>query len=192
MIAGIVIASIIGTIALILCIPLYGLIEVRVEEQPRIKLMLSWLFGAFKRQIPASKEKPVEIENGSNRRMDGGWFKLFEELFTDSEQRARVGKLLYAVVRSGKVENLEADFRIGLEDPVDTALILGPAGAASVLLNVYTDYNVWVIPALEGEICQGYFYVRFRWRPIRLFRPVVDFLASKTGRRIVKQALSRR
>ena len=129
MIAGIVIASIAGAIALVLCIPFYAAIEVSVEEQPRIKLMLSWLFGAFKRQIPGKKGKPAGSKNRSTGQMDGSWFKLLEELFTDSEQRTKIGRLLCAVVRSGKVENLDVDFRIGLEDPVDTALILGPAGA---------------------------------------------------------------
>ena len=192
MIAGIIISSIAGAIALLLCIPLYGSIEVGVEEQPQIRLVLSWLFCAFKKQIPGSKEKPRRSGNRPTRQMDGGWLKLLEGLFTVSEHRARMVRLLGAVIRSGKVENLEADFSIGLEDPVDTALIVGPAGAASVLLNVYTYHNIWVIPAFEGETCQGYFYARFRWRPITLFRTVVGFVVSKTGRRIIKQALSRR
>ncbi|MFC1938842.1 hypothetical protein ACFLWM_01640 [Chloroflexota bacterium] len=190
---GIIIASIIGAIALILCIPIHGLIEVRVEETLRVGLRLRWLFGAFNKQI-AHWKTGLSEEDGTrpNQRKSRGWVKAFLEVLTNSDQKAILSTLLRTMARSTKVENLEADFRLGLNDPADTALIFGPAGAASVLLNLYTDYNIWLIPASEGETIQGYLNARFRWLPIILFRPFMRFLFSKTGRRIVRLAIRRR
>jgi hypothetical protein len=184
---GLIIASVIGAIALILCIPIHGLIEVRVEETLRFGLRIKWFFGAFNKQIAHWKTGSAEEDSTRpKQRENRGWAKAFSKVLTDSDHRAILISLLRAVARSTKVENLEADFRLGLDDPVDTALIFGPAGAASVLLNLYTDYNIWLIPALEGETIQGYLNARFRWLPIILFRPFMKFLFSNTGRRIVR------
>jgi hypothetical protein len=184
LIVGIIIGSIIGAIALVLCIPVYGSIEVRVEERFRSRFSLRWLFGAVKRQVSSEKAGPV----GDS----GGRPKLLSGVPSDSQAKARVGRLLRAVVRSTRVESLEADFRLGLDDPADTALLFGPLGAASVLLSLHTGRNIWLLPALEGETCQGYLSARFRWLPIRLVRPVMSLLASKAGRRMAKLALLRR
>jgi hypothetical protein len=193
LIVGIIIASIIGAIALILCIPLRVSIEVRLEETLRFGLRLRWFFGAFNKQIAHWKTGSAEEDSTRpNQRKDRGWAKAFSEVLTDSEQRARLGTLLRAVSRSTRVENLEADFRLGLDDPAETALIFGPAGAASVLLNLYTDHNIWLIPALEGVTIQGYLDAKFRWLPIILFRPFMRFLFSNTGRRLVRLAIRRR
>jgi len=189
---GLIIATIIGAIALILCIPIRGLVEVKVEETLRFGLRLRWFFGAFNKQIAHWKTGSAEEDSTRlKQRENRGWAKAFSEVLADSDQRARLGTLLRVVARSTKVENLEADFRFGLDDPADTALIFGPAGAASVLLNLYTDYNIWLIPALEGATIQGYLNARFRWLPIVLFGPLMRFLFSKTGRRLVRLAIRR-
>ena len=194
MLAGIIIASVVGAIALILCIPFHASIEVRVEEVFRFGLRLRWLFGAFKRQIPSTKVG-LEGDSGSRtvQRQESGWSQLLSSgALTDNEAKAGVGRLLRAVVRSARVESLEADFRLGLDDPAETALVFGPAGVTSVLLNLQTGHDIWLLPALEGEILQGHLNARFRWRPIRLVRPVISLLSSKVGRRIAKLALLRR
>ena len=193
MIVWLIIVSIIGAIALILCIPLYGSIELRVEETLRFRLKLKWLFGAFKKRILGWKDSSAEEDSTRPKQREGrGWSSILWSTLTDNEAKTRLGKLLRTVVRCARVESLEVDFRLGLDDPADTALIFGPAGAASVLLNLYTDHNIWLLPALEGETLQGYLNVRFRWLPILLSRPVMRFLFSKTGRRIAKLALLRR
>ena len=192
MTVGLIIATIIGAIALILCIPIRGLVEVKIEETLRFGLRLRWFFGAFNKQIANRKTGSAEEDSARpKQRENRGWAKPFSEVLADSDQRARLGTLLRVVARSTKVENLEADFRFGLDDPADTALVFGPAGAASVLLNLYTDYNIWLIPALEGETIQGYLNARFRWLPIVLFSPLMRFLFSKTGRRLVRLAIRR-
>ena len=190
MIAGIVIGSIIGAIALILCIPIHASFEVKAEETLRFRFGIRWLFGAFKRQVSrgaaggvAAKGRPI------SRR---GWSNLLPGFLSDSELRSRLGKLISVVVRSGEVESLEADFKVGLDDPADTALIFGPTGAASVLLNLHTGHNIWLLPALEGETLEGYLSARFRWLPIRLVRPIMSLLSSKSGRKIAKLAVLRR
>lgn len=192
MTVGLIIASIIGAIALILCIPIRGLVEVRVEETLRFGLGIKWFFGAFTKQIAHWKTGSAEEDSTRpKQRENRGWAKAFSEVFADSDQRATVISLLRAVARSTKVENLEAYFGLGSDDPADTALIFGPAGAASVLINLYTDYNIWLIPALEGETIQGYLNARFRWLPIVLFGPLMRFLFSKIGRRLVRLAVRR-
>ncbi len=191
MVAGIVVGSIVGAIALVLCIPFYGSIEVRAEETFDFRLRLRWLFGAFKRQFPGAKPEPAGGEGG--RRVPEKYRpRLVSGVLGDSEDRASLNRLVSALVRSVRVESLEADFRLGLEDPADTALVFGPAGAVSVLINLYTDHSIWLIPDMEGESLQGHLNARFRWRPIRLFRPVMGFLFSGTGRRMAKRALLRR
>jgi len=193
LIVGIIIGSIIGAIALVLCIPVYGSIEVRVEERFRSRLSLRWLFGAVKRQVSSEKAGPAGDSGGRPTPRKGrGRPKLLSGVLSDSQAKARVGRLLRAVVRSTRVESLEADFRLGLDDPADTALLFGPLGVASVLLSLHTGRNIWLLPALEGGTCQGYLSARLRWLPIRLVRPVMSLLASKAGRRMAKLALLRR
>ena len=192
MTVGLIIAIIIGAIALILCIPLRVSVEVRVEETTSFSLRLRWFFGAFNKQIVHWKTSSEEDNTRPKQRKDRGWAKTFSALLTDSDQKSVLGTLLRAVSRSTKSENFEANFRLGLADPADTALVFGPAGAASVLLNLYTNHNIWLIPALEGETIQGYLNAKFRWLPIILFRPFTRFLFSNTGRRLVRLAILRR
>jgi hypothetical protein len=187
LLVGIIIASIIGAITLLLCIPVYGLIDLRVEETPR--LSLTWLFGAYKRQFPGDRSSVGRGKQRSVQRI--GWSRGLQGLLT-GELKGNLAKLMHSVVRRVRIENLEVDFRLGLDDPADTALLLGPAGAASVLLNLYTAYDIRVIPILEGETCQGYLKAKFRWLPIQSFQSLAAFLFSKTGRQMVELLVSRR
>ena len=186
MIAGIVIGSIIGALALVLCIPLYGTVELQVEEEFGFRVKLRWLFGAFKRQFPRRNGKAAPNTREPSR-PERGQFQFAREMLTDDEARSAIGKLLRGVFRTVKMERLEADFRLGLDDPAATAMVCGPAGAASVLLSLNTDYDIWLLPVFEEATCTGYLQAVFRCRPIRLVNTIARFLISQTGRRITRR-----
>ena len=197
MIAGIIVGSIIGVFCLVMCIPFYGSFEFHAEDIVGFRLRLRWLFGAFKREFPAKKTERKRGASSQNldaksRQGAGRWGKLMGDILTDDGLRGRSVSLLRSVFRSASIDRLEADLRLGLHDPADTAILFGPLGAASILFNLYSDHSIWLLPDLQGENIEGYMKARIRLLPIRLFRPVMGFIASRAGRSMVKKVFSLR
>jgi len=197
LIAGIIVGSIIGAFCLVMCIPFYGSFEFKAEDKVRFRLRLRWLLGAFKRQFPAKKTERKRGASSQNldaksKRGAGRWGKLMGDILTDDESRERSLSLLRSVFRSARIDCLEADLRLGFHDPADTAIVFGPLGAASIMFNLYSAHSIWLLPDFQGESLEGYMKARIRLLPIRLLRPVMSFITSRTGRSMVKKVFSRR
>ena len=70
------------------------------------------------------------------------------------------------------------DFRAGLEDPADTALLLGPVYLKAMFANLWTDDNIRLVPAFEGEpYLEGEGGIGVRLYPIRTVPPLLVFLS---------------
>jgi len=191
--------------ALVMCIPVDLGLRVEADGRPTVGFTLEWLFGRVKKHFrsdegkePTRSAKAAAKEEKKRRK---------EEEDRKSGKKGRPGResasLVWRIVRTPRLfksfglllrrllkcfrlRQLYADFRLGLEDPADTALIVGTASQAAMLADLFSPHHLRVAPAFENDwFIEGEGALSFRVYPISLVPPVVLFFFSPSTLRVV-------
>jgi len=186
---------------LVLSIPVDVGLRVEVHGRPAVSSTVTWLFGRVRRQfrsggggneaVGTRERKPEKTEKAekepAKRRMPSRKTgRLVLRIVRTAGLVESLRRLLSRVLHCFKVRALFADFRIGLDDPCDTALIVGSVSTAMVWAAAYSPWLVRLSPAFEGgAIFEGEGGFRIRVFPVCLVPAVVAFLFSPSTIRVV-------
>jgi len=193
--AVVTLCSLILVITLVLCVPLDVVFDLEVYGRPKFRMRLTWLFGLVSKELRRGRKKPEEearlIEakrKRRERRITAG--TIFKILRTKGLLR-RLKRLVKDVLSCIKVRELRVNFRVGLDNPADTALAVGPIGVATVLLRSSCPHKIEVWPSFDGEaVLEGYSHGELRLWPIQVVVPFVRFAFSLATIRAVKILVS--
>jgi len=162
-----------------------------VDERPRFRMRLVWLFGLVSKEITKAKKKPEE-----ERRVTEGKRKprkrkikartILKVLRTRCLLR-QLKRLLKDILRRLKIRDLTADITVGLGDPADTGLLFAVMGPATFFLGSSRIHEIRVRPSFEDEaVFEGYLSGAVRLLPIQLVIPSLRFTFSLAAIRVVK------
>lgn len=189
--AVITVCSLILVVILVLCVPLDVAFELEVYGRPKFRMRLTWLFGLVRKEVwrgGERREEEVRVIGEKRRRRERRITArtIFQILRIKGLLR-RLKRLLKDIVSRIKVRELRVDFRVGLDNPADTALAFGAIGVASVFFGSSCRHEIKVWPSFDGEaVLEGYSHGRLRLWPIQLVIPFMRFALSLAALRAVK------
>lgn len=188
--AVITLSSLIVLGILILCVPLYTALRINVYGRPEFRIRFIWLFGLVTKEIGGRKKKPEEKERAADRRRkrakrgtEAGI--IFKILRTKGLVR-QLKRLAKGIFPHLKVTDLRVDFRVGVDNPADTALMFGPISVASLLRGDCPPYEISVRPSFTEAVFEGYLCGAARLRPIQTLAPLIRFALSPATIRAAK------
>jgi len=185
-----VLASLVGLIILVLCVPLDTTFHVDVYGRPKLNVRLTWLFGLVSKEVKRGEKKPEEKkkpakEKPEKKRKIG--FKTVLKILQTKGLTKQVKNLVKGILTQFRIRNLVANFRVGLDNPADTGLLFALVGPATLFLNSLTTHEVKVQPVFsEGAVLEGFSYGNVRLRPIQLVVPLLKSAFSLTTIRVMK------
>lgn len=190
--AVVILGSLIVVGALLLCVPLDMSFRLNVYGRPEFRIRLTWLFGLVSKEVKSRKKRVEQKEETVERRGRGKSTRAIFKILRTKGLPRQLKRLVKDVLNCLKVRELRVNFRVGLDDPADTALVFGPIGLAMLFLEAYSPYEIAVQPSFDGEaVFEGYSYGAVRLRPIQLVVPFTRFAFSLAAIRAVKMLILR-
>jgi hypothetical protein len=187
--------------ALIACIPVDLGLRVEAHGKPSVGFTLGWLFGRVKKTFRSGEdgEKPAraaeeekkeakkkeEKKRDKRRGPDRDSASLVWRILHVRGLARSVSLLFNRILKCFRLRNLFAGFDVSLEDPADTALVVGTASQAAMFADIFSRYDFRVTPVFENDwyiAGEGGFDVRVY--PIQLVPPVFAFLFSPSTLRV--------
>ena len=184
MTAGIIAAIAVGVIIFLLSIPLDLSFYLGIRERLDFRVSLRWFFGLVKKEFGRQKKQ-------AKKRAGRRW--AFTDLLRIRGLLPKILRLLRDIFRHIRIRDLRIDFRIGLDDPADTALFVSSLWLPVLLLSPSLPYVIRLQPAFDnGPVFQGYAHVVLRLRPIQLVPALVRFGCSRAALRLLGVLISGR
>ena len=187
----IALAGLLALFVLLLSVPIDLSFRLEIYGRPRFKARFSWLFGLFSRDIKGRKKgdaalkKAVKEKAGKKKR--GGGRKALRLLSTRGLIR-RIKALVLGILRRLEFREFRMDFRGGLENPVDSAMVFSLIWPAYLFLGPSFGRHVNLQVSFEGvAFLEGYCQGTVRLRPIRLAPPLARFIFSAPALRAIKR-----
>jgi len=184
-------ASLAGLIILVFCVPLDMAFHLEVYGRPKFRMRLLWFFGLVSKELGKGKKKPEEkkgvAEGKPKRRKKRIRTRTILKVLSTKGLIRRLGGLLRGILTCFRIKELEANFRIGLDDPADTGLLFAVFGPATFFLSSSLHHQIRLEPSFEDEaVFEGYLYGTVRLRPIQLVPPSIRFIFSLSTIRVLK------
>ena len=190
MLALYIIVSVILFIILMLSIPADMTFDLATHEPVKAKIRIGCLFGLVGKDIRAPKKKKPEEKKKPKERKKRG-IKSFLPLLRIKGLPAKILKVKYLkLVRQifgcFRIKKLDVVLRVGLDDPYDTGMLcsvlwftlIPPSPSSTVRFKLEPVFNQLAFEAsLQGWV---------RLFPIQLVWPLVSFILSPTGLRLLK------
>ena len=187
----ITLAALLALIVLLLSVPIDLAFSLEVYGRPKFRVRFSWLFGLLSRDIEGKKKgdaalkKAVKKKAGKKKR--GGGRKALRLLTTRGLIR-RLKALVLGILRRLEFREFRMDFRGGLENPVDSAMVFSLIWPAYLFLGPSFGRHVNLQVSFEGvAFLEGYCQGAVRLRPIRLAPPLARFIFSVPTLRAIKR-----
>ena len=176
-------ASLAVVIVLVLCIPLDAVLHIDIHGRPKFQIRLAWLFGLVTKEITRAKKKKPKEKKRKGRIKARTIFKILRTRGLLGQLR----RLLWDIFRQLNIRDLRVNFRVGLDDPADTALLFALIGPATFFLGSSRVHEIRIEPSFEDEVVfEGYLHGAVRLVPIQLATPILRFVFSLATIRTVK------
>ena len=164
--------------------------RLNVYGRPEFRIRLTWLFGLVSKEVKSRKKRAEQKEETVERRGRGKRTGAIFKILRTKGLLRQLKRLVKDVLNCLKVRDLRVRFRVGLDDPADTALVFGPIGLAMLFLEAYSPYEIAVQPSFDGEaVFEGYSDGAVRLRPIQLVVAFTRFAFSLAAIRAVKMLI---
>ncbi len=181
--------------ALALSVPVDLDLEVEVHGRSSVYVRVEWLFGRVSKTVrageggakaPKAAAANRKKEGGRGRRTRRAGGRLAWDLVHISGLLRSVVRLVVRLIRCIRVKTLSVDFRAGLGDPADTAMIVGAASQAALFADLWSPYSFRLVPEFGGEpLLDGRAEFGARLRPIRTVPPLLAFLFAPSTIKVV-------
>jgi hypothetical protein len=184
-------ASLAVILVLVLSVPFEMAFQVSVPGRPRFRMKLLWLFGLVSKEIirkKKSEEKKKVVEKEPKPKEGKRRIRVIIGILRTEGLLRKSIVLLRDLLRSLKIRDLLADFRVGLGNPADTGLLFALIGPTTSWLSSSLSLQIRVQPSFADEATfEGYSRGAVRLRPIQLVIPFLRFVFSLATVRMVKK-----
>jgi hypothetical protein len=186
----IVLVSLAVLIILLLCIPLELVLRTNLEERPKFRLRLVWLFGLVTGELRQTRKKPEEkrVEYDGKPR---DWIQRLRVTFEILQTKGLLTQLLSFIkrfIRQIKVRDLTANLKVGLDNPADTGLLFALIAPLNLAINYFLPHPIKIQPSFTGEsFITGYLYGAVRLWPIQLAASLIGLAFSLPTLRAAKK-----
>ena len=152
-------------------------------------MRVEWLFGLVgKSLLPRKKpEKPRKAEKPRKRKRRD--FKSFLSYIALVRTRGMVPAFVRLVRRmagSLHVRQLDADLRLGFDDPADTGMVYGVLWPALVLPAMFSPATLRLEPVFTGPAFEAALQGKVRVFPAEMVANALRFIFSLAGLRLIK------
>ena len=178
---------------LLLSIPVDLRLRVESFGKPILHLRLEWLFGRVGKsfrtgdaQRQPSRSTKKDKKSAEKEKKPGKKKRPSRDTGTLVWRIVRIPGLWQSllclkrrVYRSLTVRHLVVDFSAGLDDPADTALVVGPVSQVAMFADRWSPYSFRLTPVFrETAVLEGEGALDIRLYPIRVITPFIAFLVS--------------
>lgn len=178
MLAVYIIAGIILLLILMLSIPVELVFDLEVSGEAKSRVRVGWLFGLVSKEIRRRKRKPKRKKKRS--------LKPFLSLLRTRGLPGNLLKLARKILSRVKVRQLDADLRIGLDDPVDTGMLCAIMWPAIASLSSSGPVKVRIEPSFAEPALEASVHGRIRFFPIEMVGSLLCFVLSPAGLRAAR------
>lgn len=188
-----ILATVFGLILffiLLLAIPVDLKFSVEKEKNFRSQARVEWMFGLIGKDLERRKKEPKPKKKKKRKFKARRHIKPLLAMVKTRGFIRRVIKFIRDIHRVIEIRELRLDFRFGLDDPADTAMIYGAIAPTALLANRYSPIKIRVYPDFEDLALEGSFKGNMRLVPIRLFKPITLFVLSPVTIRAAKNMVS--
>jgi hypothetical protein len=162
----------------ILSIPIEIHSHIEMYEKPKFRIRLQWLFGLFKKDIRV-KKKPTKKKEKKKLGEGRKWLWAAFRIIRTKGMLKRLRRLVKGILDSIKIRELQVNLKVGLDDPADTAFLVGIINAPCLFWKPSFPHEVDIRADYEGEVfLEGYTHLTVRVLPIQIVVPVLRFLFS--------------
>ncbi len=178
MLAVYIIAGITLFLILMLCIPVEVAFDLEVSGEAKSRVRVGWLFGLVWKEIRRRKRKP--------KRKKKRGLKPFLSLLRTRGLPGNLLKLARKILSRVKVRQLDADLRVGLDDPVDTGMLCAIMWPAVASLSSSGPVKVRIEPSFAEPVLEASVHGRLRLFPIEIVGSLLGFVLSPAGLRAAR------
>jgi hypothetical protein len=178
MLALYIIAGIILLLILMLCIPVEIVFDLEIPGEAKSRVRVGWLFGLVWKEIGRGRKKAKRKRKRS--------LKPFLSLLRTRGLPGKLLKLARQILSHLKVRQLEAELRVGLDDPVATGVLCSLMWPALVSLNSSGPLRVRIEPSFAEPALEASVHGRTRLFPIEMVGPLLGFALSPAGLRATR------
>ena len=105
-------------VILILCVPLDLAFQLNTHGHPKFSVRLLWLFGLVDKDLNLKKGKPEKkTDKGKQKSKDRVSVNTLYQILRTKGFLSQTAHLLKSIFRCLKINELTANFKIGLENP---------------------------------------------------------------------------
>ena len=162
----------------ILSIPFDILCHIEVYEKPKFRIRLKWLFGLLKKDIRA-KKKPTKKKKKQKLGEGRKWLWAAFRIIRIKGMLKELRRLVKGILNSLKIRELRVNLKVGLDDPADTAFLVGIINASRLFWKTSFPHEIDIRPDYEGQVfLEGYTHLTVRVLPIQIVASLLRFLFS--------------
>ena len=170
----------------ILSVPFDIICRIEVYERPKFRIRLKWLFGLLKKEIREKRkpeEKRKERKPGEGRRS----LRAVFEIVRIEGMLKRLRRLVKEIFNHLKIKELRANFKVGLDNPADTALLVGIIESSRLFWRPSFPHEIDIRADYESEVAlEGYAHLEVRVLPVQIVAPLLRFLFSWSAIKAVR------
>lgn len=183
MLALYIAVGIILMVILALLIPLEMTFDLETSGDRKVRTRVGWLFGRVWKDIsPRKSEKPKEKPEEKRRR----GMKPLLSLLRVKGLPGRIIRLARQILRCLKVRELEADLRVGLDDPADTGMMCAMLWPLLTPLTSSDSVRLRIVPTFEEATFEGSLHGKIRVFLIQIVGYLLVFVLSPVGLRTIR------
>ena len=162
----------------ILSIPFEILCHIEVYEKPKFRIRLKWLFGLLKKEIRA-KKKPTKKKKKQKLGEGRKWLWAAFRIIRIKGMLKELRRLVKGILNSLKIRELRVNLKVGLDDPADTAFLVGIINSSRLFWKPSFPHEIDIRADYEGQVfLEGYTHLTVRVLPIQIVVSVLRFLFS--------------
>ena len=181
MLALYIVAGIVLFVIGVLFIPVDMMLDLDTAGDGGAKMRMGWLFGLVWKDIRRRKRKKPEKLKKRKRNI-----RPLLSILRTRDLPAKALTLARQMLGCIKVRQLDADLRVGLDDPADTAILWSVLWPAVIPLSSSGPVIFRIEPAFDEAAFDVSVRGRMRLIPIQTVGPVIRFIFSRAFLRLMR------
>ena len=179
MLAVYIIAGITLFVVLVLFIPVDMALDLEAHESVKARMRVGWLFGVVQKDMRQLRKKKPEKKRKKN-------IKPILSLLRTKGLPGGILRLIRQILNRLKVRQMDAELKVGLDDPGDTAMMCSLLWPALVPLSSFGPVRLRIEPVFTEPAFEASLHGRVRLYPIQMVGPLLHFILSATGWRTIR------
>ncbi len=196
MIALYAVGGVVLLAVLLLSVPVDVAFAVGAPGDRKARVRVGWLFGLVGRDISSRRKRPAPARVGvrrarrrrKSRRRDAA---LFLAILRTKGVAGALVTAAHRMRRGFRVRQLDAEVRLGLEDPADTGIACAAVWAVLAPFRLPAPVRVRLDPAFDGATFEASLHGDVRVLPLPIAAGGLGFALSPVGLRMIRLLVTR-